>query len=130
MTINVLLKGFVSHSLKNRANVKVDYSRIHLSADTIDSDILKGIISENDLLPSDIIENPFFKTLGKIRKLNLTLRYKSFREMNKYYEKVMELVGNSYKKQEKEDYKYINHGIFREKAEAYLFYSNQFALEG
>jgi hypothetical protein len=79
--------------------VKVDYSRIHLSANTIDSEILKGIISENDLLPSDIIENPFFLTLGKIRKLNLTLRYKSFREMNKYYEKVMEMVGNSYKKQ-------------------------------
>jgi hypothetical protein len=55
LTTNVLLKGFVSHTLKNRANVKVDYARIHLFADTIDSEILKGIISENDIIPSDIL---------------------------------------------------------------------------
>jgi hypothetical protein len=128
LTANVLLKGFVSHTLKNRANVKVDYARIHLFADTIDSEILKEMISENDIVPSDILQNPFALTLGKVRKINLSLKYKSFREINKYYEKVLENIGESSKKQEKEDYKYINHGIFREKVEAYLFYSNQFAL--
>lgn len=42
----------------------------------------------------------------------------------------MTILGKSKKKQEREDFKYVNQGIFREKVEAYLFSGNDFVLTG
>jgi hypothetical protein len=50
--------------------------------------------------------------------------------MNKYYDNILTILGKNNKKQEKEDFKYANQGIFREKVEAYLFSSNEFVLTG
>jgi hypothetical protein len=50
--------------------------------------------------------------------------------MNKYFDSLMTLLGKNKKKQEKEEFKYTNQGIFREKVEAYLFSGNDFVLTG
>ncbi len=100
--MNVLLKGYVSHSLKNRANVKVDYSRFQLTADQIESQTIIEVLTNCEMIPGEVLMNPFFNTLGKVRKFNLNLRYKGFREINKYYDGIMQKMGNeSLKKQER-----------------------------
>jgi hypothetical protein len=92
----------VSHSLKNRANVKVDYSRFQLTADQIESQTIIEVLTGNEMIPGEVLMNPFFNTLGKVRKFNLNLRYKGFREINKYYDGIMQKMGNeSLKKQER-----------------------------
>lgn len=49
--------------------------------------------------------------------------------MNKYFDSLLNILGTN-KKQEKEDFKYTNQGIFREKVEAYLFSGNDFVMAG
>lgn len=48
---DILLKGFVSHSLKNRANVKVNFAKIQFTSDHSDSAVLTGILNEFQVLP-------------------------------------------------------------------------------
>lgn len=43
---DILLKGFVSHSLKNRTNVKVNFAKVQFTSDHSDSTILTGILNE------------------------------------------------------------------------------------
>jgi hypothetical protein len=80
-------------------------------------------------VPHDILANPFYSSLGRARKLNLAINLKGFREMNKYFDSLLNILGTN-KKQEKEDFKYTNQGIFREKVEAYLFSGNDFVMAG
>jgi hypothetical protein len=77
-----------------------------------------------------VISNPFFSCFGRAKKINLAIKLKSFREMNKYFDSLMTLLGKNKKKQEKEEFKYTNQGIFREKVEAYIFSGNDFVLTG
>ena len=80
------------------------------------------------MVESDLMINPFYATLNKARKLLLNLRFKSFRQINKYYEELNESLGKSYKKQERQDFKYNVPGFFREKVEGYAFLMNDFAV--
>ena len=48
--------------------------------------------------------------------------------MNRYFEELSKNVGNSFKKQEKEDFKYMAPGLFREKVEAYAFWQDKLAV--
>lgn len=74
------------------------------------------------------MQNPFYTTAAKTRKLHLTLRLKSFRQINKYYEEMAEQVGYNYKKKEdKTDFKYMAPGLFREKVEAFAFLRDSMA---
>ena len=41
--------------------------------------------------------------------------------MSKYYDDMAKQVGNSFKKETKNDFRYTAPGIFREKVEAYAF---------
>lgn len=50
--------------------------------------------------------------------------------MNKYFDTLLNILGSNKKKQEKEDFKYTNQGIFREKVEAYVFSGNDFVMAG
>lgn len=110
--MHILLKGFVSHTLKNRTNVKVDYAKVNITSEKSDTSVLTTILSENEMIPSEVFGNPFFSSFGKIKHLRLNLKFKGFREMNKYYSEVAN--ENTYKKkQEKEDFKYTNNGLFR-----------------
>jgi hypothetical protein len=52
LTLSLLLKGFVSHTLKNRTNVKVDYAKFNVTADELDSQILHNVLVENEIIPS------------------------------------------------------------------------------
>lgn len=130
LTIDIVLKGFVSHTLKNRANVKVNYAKIQFTSDHADSTILTSVLNEINMFPPEIIDNPFYSSFGRAKKLNLALKFKGFREMNKYYDSLFLILGKNYKKQEKEDFKYINQGLFREKVEAYIFSGNDFVITG
>lgn len=131
MEIDVLLKGFVSHSLKNRANVKVNYAKVHITSEKAESSILTSILTDHQVIPPEVIGNPFFSCYGRAKKINLALKFRSFREMNKYYDNLLLITGNnSNKKQEREDFKYTNNGLFREKVEAYLFDGSNFAITG
>lgn len=49
--------------------------------------------------------------------------------MNKYFDSLLTILGTK-KKQEKEDFRYTNQGIFREKVEAYVFFGNEFVMAG
>jgi hypothetical protein len=71
--VDVDLKGYVSHSLKNRTNVKVDYAKINISAEHLDTDILHELLISNGFVPEEIISNSFFSMFGKTKKLNLDL---------------------------------------------------------
>lgn len=53
------------------------------------------------MFPSDIALNPFYATLQKAKKLHLLFKFQSFRQINKYYEELNELLGYGQKKQEK-----------------------------
>ena len=76
-----------------------------------------------------MLVNPFYSSLGQARKLNLAIKLKGFREMNKYFDSLLTILGTK-KKQEKEDFRYTNQGIFREKVEAYVFFGNEFVMAG
>lgn len=54
LRVEVLLKGFVSHSLKNRTNVKVDYSNINLTGEEIDSVFLSNLMNQEELVPPEV----------------------------------------------------------------------------
>lgn len=54
LRVEVLLKGFVSHSLKNRTNVKVDYSKVTLVGEEIDSVVLNNVLNQEELIPSEV----------------------------------------------------------------------------
>ena len=88
LKVELLLKGFVSHTNKNRTNVKVDYSYVNIVGDELDTQLLNNMLFENELLPSEVAENPFFSTLMKAKKFHLALRLKSFRQMNRFYEEM------------------------------------------
>ena len=77
--LNLHLRGFVSHSLKNRANVKVDYAQIDIKSDNWDAKLIPSLLSEQDLVPPEISTNPFYSCFGKPKKLNLSLRFRNFR---------------------------------------------------
>lgn len=46
LRIEVLLKGFVSHTLKNRTNVKVDYSHVNITGEEVSSGFLSNILTQ------------------------------------------------------------------------------------
>ncbi len=119
----------MSHSLKNRTNVKVNFAKVQFTSEHSDSTILTGALNEFEAIPQEILTNPFYSSLGRAKKLNLAIKLKGFREMNKYFDSLLSSLGTN-KKQEKEDFKYTNQGIFREKVEAYLFSGNDFVLTG
>ena len=83
------------------------------------------------MLPSEVMENPFFTTAMKAKKMNLTLRLKSFRQINKFYEEMADTLGmNLKKKEDKTDFRYQAPGIFREKVEAFAFLRDSIAVRG
>ena len=100
---------------KNRANVKVDYAKVQLTSDHADSTILTGVLGEIQFCPPEVTSNPFYSAFGRAKKINLAIKLKSFREMNKYFDNIITLLGKNNKKQEKEEFKYSNQVIFREK---------------
>jgi hypothetical protein len=66
----------------------------------------------------------------KARKLHLNLKFKSFRQINKYFNEVNEgadLWGIK-KKPEKENFKYMATGLFREKVEGFAFLRDDLAV--
>lgn len=77
------------------------------------------------------MQNPFYLTAAKTRKLHLALRLKSFRQINKYYEEMANQVGYNYKKKEdKTDFRYVAPGLFREKVQAFAFLRDTVAVSG
>jgi len=58
------------------------------------------MLTTASILPSEIVLNPFYTTLQKAKKLHLSFRFKSFRQINKYFDEINELMGNSYKKKQ------------------------------
>ena len=115
LRIQLQLKGFVSHTHKNRTNVKVDYAYVNLRADEMpDPDLLNNLMVEGELIPQEVLQNPFYTAATKTRKMHLALRLKSFRQINKYYEEMADQVGYNYKKKEdKTDFRYVAPGLFR-----------------
>lgn len=74
------------------------------------------------------MNNPFYTTALKGRKLHLALKFKSFREINKYFEQYKKLWNSDYEKEhEKKDFRYMAPGLFREKAQAFLFLQDNVA---
>ncbi len=49
---------------------------------------------EGDVLPQEVIMNPFYSIVQKSKKMHLNLRLKSFRQINKYYEEIGKSIGN------------------------------------
>lgn len=95
----------------------------------VNPEVLNSLFMEGELLPSEVLENPFYSTATKARKMHLSLRFKSFRQMNKFYEEFADQVGHNYKKKEdKVDFKYTAPGLFREKVEAFAFVRDSMAL--
>jgi hypothetical protein len=79
LELNLHLRGFVSHTLKNRANVKVDYAQVELKSDNWDAKLIPELLSEQGIIPPEIINNPFYSCFGKPKKLNVSLRFRNFR---------------------------------------------------
>jgi len=52
------------------------------------------------ILPNEMLLNPFYSTVQKAKKLHLSFRFKSFRQINKYFDEINELMGHSYKKKQ------------------------------
>jgi hypothetical protein len=131
LKIDLTLKGFVSHTHKNRTNVKVDYSYLNVTADEVpDSAGLHQFlveVVEGEMLPEEVLTNPLYIVATKSRKMHLCLRYKSFRQMNKYYEEMAKELGTSTHNSDKGDFKYMAPGLFREKAEAFAFMQDHLA---
>ena len=86
LRVELLLKGFVSHTIKNRTSVKVDYSYVNVIGDELDAALLNNLLSEGDLVPEEVAQNPFFNTMMRAKKLHLAIKLKSFRQMNKFYQ--------------------------------------------
>lgn len=86
LKVELLLKGFVSHTIKNRTSVKVDYAYVNLVGDELDTVLLNNLLSENELIPEEVAQNPFFNTMMRAKKVHLALKLKSFRQMNKFYQ--------------------------------------------
>ena len=78
----------MSHTLKNRTNVKVDYVKFNLNSDEIDLTLLNNILMGGYFIPHEVALNPFYATLQKAKKLHLSFKFQSFREMNKYFEEL------------------------------------------
>ena len=50
--VDFQLKGAVSHTLKNRTNVKVDYSYFNLTAEEmLHNELVTSFLTESELLP-------------------------------------------------------------------------------
>ena len=114
--MEIFLKGFVSHSHKNRTNVKVDYAYVNVTAEEmLKMDQINSLLIGGEIIPEEVVSNPFFITGAKCRKFHLGLKLKSFRQMNKYYDNLAQQVGNSLKKKNssKEEFKYTAPGLFR-----------------
>jgi hypothetical protein len=79
LELSLHLRGFVSHTLKNRTNVKVDYAQVELKSENWDSKLIPELLSEQGILPPEVISNPIYSCFGKPKKLNLSLRFKNFR---------------------------------------------------
>lgn len=64
------------------------------------------------------------------KKLHLSLKFKSFREMNKYFKEMTKEVDSwgIKKKAEKDNFKYMAPGLFREKVEGFAFFKDDFAI--
>lgn len=92
-----------------------------MKSDNWDSKLIPELLSEQGIVPPEITGNPIYSCFGKPKKLNLSLRFRNFRELSRYYEEVMALNGNeNLKKKEKEDFKYQNQGIFGAEVEAFI----------
>lgn len=78
----------MSHTLKNRTNVKVDYVKFNLNSDEIDFPLLNNVLMSGNIIPPEVALNPFYATLQKAKKLHLSFKFQSFREMNKYFEEL------------------------------------------
>lgn len=118
----------MSHNVKNRTNVKVDYSYLNITGDEIDTEVLHGLLMEGEIIPEEVINNPFYTTLKKAKKLHLALKFKSFRQINKFYEEMKEAVGEKTSKDNKKEFRYQVPGLFREKAEAFAFFRDEVAV--
>ena len=124
LNFDVALKGFVSHTMKNRQNVKVEQAKLRMYAEEADSEILQGVMLENEMIPQEVITNPIYSAFSRVKKVHFSLKFKGFRQMYRHYESVMKKLDHDFGKENREDFKYTNAGFFREKVECFLFYAN------
>jgi hypothetical protein len=93
--------------------------------------LLHGILqSQEELIPVEVASNPFYLTLKKARKLHLSLKFKHFRQIKRYYDDIAKKLEswNFTNKSQKEDFKYQAPGLFREHVEGYAFLNDDLAV--
>lgn len=71
------------------------------------------------------MNNPFTDLIKKSKVAKLNIKLDSFRKLNKYYNQVSE----ESKEMETKEFKYVNKGIFRMRADAAMIYNNQYLVK-
>lgn len=123
------MRGFLSHNNKNRTNVKVDYLDIKIESEDMKPSNFAKLLKDTEITNEDdeafLQTIPSFMMLNNLKKANFKTQMASFREMKKYYTKI---VGEEKYQKQTKPFRYVNKGIFRKQANCYAFFKNRIAL--